>query len=147
MLQKAMYQLLLALNYAHSKGIIHRDIKPHNFLINTNTTKATLIDWGLAEFYHPGKEYHLRVGTRLYKPPELLLGMKQYDYSLDMWMTGAMFAGIIFKHEFFFLSQDDSQQLALYLHTLGSRAIMDYVKKYDCEIPTDHKHLFKDMKE
>jgi casein kinase II subunit alpha len=54
-----------------------------------------LIDWGLAEFYHPGVEYHVRVGSRHYKPPELLVGYKRYDYSLDLWSTGCMFAAMV----------------------------------------------------
>lgn len=32
-----------------------------------------LIDWGLAEFYHPGMEYNVRVASRYFKGPELLL--------------------------------------------------------------------------
>lgn len=32
-----------------------------------------LIDWGLAEFYHPGQEYNVRVASRYFKGPELLV--------------------------------------------------------------------------
>ena len=39
-----------------------------------------LIDWGLAEFYHPGQEYNVRVASRYFKGPELLL-----DYQV-MWI-------------------------------------------------------------
>lgn len=44
-----MYQLLLSLNHIHSHRIIHRDIKPNNFLYSTKTTKCALVDFGLAE--------------------------------------------------------------------------------------------------
>lgn len=54
-----------------------------------------LIDWGLAEFYHPGTDYHIRVGSRYYKGPELLVGYKRYDYSLDMWSVGCMLASLV----------------------------------------------------
>ena len=54
-----------------------------------------LIDWGLAEFYHPDTEYHIRVGSRYYKAPELLVGLKKYDYSLDMWSVGCMLASMV----------------------------------------------------
>lgn len=57
-------------------------------------SQLRLIDWGLAEFYHPGTDYHIRVGSRYYKAPELLVGYKQYDYSLDMWSVGCMFASM-----------------------------------------------------
>jgi serine/threonine protein kinase len=38
----------------------HRDVKPHNVMIDHEQRKLRLIDWGLAEFYHPSKEYHRR---------------------------------------------------------------------------------------
>merc|ERR1712032_336405 len=57
--------------------------------------KLRLIDWGLAEFYHPGKEYNVRVASRYYKGPELLVDLQLYDYSLDMWSLGCMLAGVL----------------------------------------------------
>lgn len=43
---------------------MHRDVKPHNIAIDHKQRKLRLIDWGLAEFYHPGKEYNVRVASR-----------------------------------------------------------------------------------
>ena len=43
-----------------------------------------LIDWGLAEFYHLEREYNVRVASRYFKGPELLVDLQDYDYSLDM---------------------------------------------------------------
>ena len=54
-----------------------------------------LIDWGLAEFYHPGAELHTRVASRYYKGPELLVGYKHYDYSLDIWSVGCILAAMV----------------------------------------------------
>lgn len=54
-----------------------------------------LIDWGLAEFYHPGTEYNVRVASRYFKGPELLVDFQEYDYSLDMWSLGCMYASMV----------------------------------------------------
>ena len=43
---------------------MHRDVKPHNIMIDHSTKKLRLIDWGLAEFYFPGKDYNVRVASR-----------------------------------------------------------------------------------
>ena len=65
-----MYQLLLALDFCHSRGVMHRDVKPHNVMIDPAARTLRLIDWGLAEFYHPGKEYNVRVASRYLKGGE-----------------------------------------------------------------------------
>ncbi|XP_021284610.1 casein kinase II subunit alpha-2-like isoform X1 [Herrania umbratica] len=90
-----IYELLKALDYCHSQGIMHRDVKPHNVMIDHELRKLRLIDWGLAEFYHPSKEYNVRVASRYFKGPELLVDLQDYDYSLDMWSLGCMFAGMV----------------------------------------------------
>ncbi len=75
-------------------GIIHRDLKPHNILIDHKNKDLKIIDWGLAEFYHPDETLH-RVGTKYFVPPELICGYKYYDYQLDIWSLGCIFAGMV----------------------------------------------------
>jgi casein kinase II subunit alpha len=74
---------------------MHRDVKPNNIIIDPLTKKIKLIDWGLAEFYIPENEYNVRVSTRAYKAPELLLNFRLYDYSLDVWCLGVLFASMV----------------------------------------------------
>merc|ERR1712136_568856 len=101
-----MFELLKALDYCHSQGVMHRDVKPHNVMIDHENRKLRLIDWGLAEFYHPGREYNVRVASRYYKGPELLVDLQLYDYSLDMWSLVCMLAGMVFRKEPFFHGHD-----------------------------------------
>jgi casein kinase II subunit alpha len=65
-------------------------------MVNMEEKEVKIIDWGLSEFYFPGKDYNVRVASRYFKSPELLLNYNYYDYSLDIWSLGCMFAGIIF---------------------------------------------------
>lgn len=46
--------MLIGLDYTHSCGIIHRDIKPQNVLVDYKSRDVFIIDWGLADFYEPG---------------------------------------------------------------------------------------------
>lgn len=65
-------------------------------MIDHNKKELRLIDWGLAEFYFPNRELNVRVASRYYKGPELLVDYQLYDYSLDIWSVGCMFASLIF---------------------------------------------------
>lgn len=115
-----LYEVLKALDYCHSRGIMHRDVKPHNIVIDQNSCKIRLIDWGLAEFYHPGQEYNVRVASRYFKGPELLVDYGYYDYSLDMWSLGCMFASMLFRKEPFFHGLDNYDQLVRIVKVLGN---------------------------
>ena len=64
-----MYELMKALDYCHSKGIMHRDVKPQNIIVDPKRRIFKLIDWGLAEYYHIGNNYNVRVASRYFKGP------------------------------------------------------------------------------
>eukprot|EP00742_Colponemidia_sp_Colp-10_P000772 GILJ01000838.1.p1 GENE.GILJ01000838.1~~GILJ01000838.1.p1 ORF type:complete len:355 (+),score=37.78 GILJ01000838.1:130-1194(+) len=129
-----MYEIMRALDFCHSQGIMHRDVKPHNVMIDHEKRQLRLIDWGLAEFYHPGREYNVRVASRYFKGPELLVDFQLYDYSLDMWSLGAMFAGMIFRKEPFFHGHDNYDQLVKIAKVLGTDELHAYLEKYQLEL-------------
>jgi casein kinase II subunit alpha len=131
---------------------MHRDVKPHNVMIDHNKRTLRLIDWGLAEFYHPGTEYNVRVASRYFKGPELLVDFQEYgtlpltmhshsDYSLDMWSLGAMFASMIFRKEPFFHGHDNYDQLVKIAKVLGTDELFQYIEKYDIELDAQYDDL------
>uniref|UniRef100_A0A8B9LDB2 non-specific serine/threonine protein kinase n=1 Tax=Astyanax mexicanus TaxID=7994 RepID=A0A8B9LDB2_ASTMX len=97
-------------------------------------SQLRLIDWGLAEFYHPGQEYNVRVASRYFKGPELLVDYQMYDYSLDMWSLGCMLASMIFRKEPFFHGHDNYDQLVRIAKVLGTEDLYDYIDKYNIEL-------------
>ncbi|XP_018564072.1 casein kinase II subunit alpha isoform X1 [Anoplophora glabripennis] len=129
-----LYEVLRALEYCHSRGIMHRDVKPHNIIVDQENRKIRLIDWGLADFYHPGQEYNVRVASRYFKGPELLVDYGFYDYSLDMWSLGCVFASMLFRKEPFFHGNDNYDQLVRIVKVLGTAELNTYLKKYNITI-------------
>ncbi|KAJ6613412.1 kinase-like domain-containing protein [Mycena sp. CBHHK59/15] len=88
-LKSLSHQMLAGLAYLHHKGVIHRDIKGSNILIN-NRGELKLGDFGLARFYQKRRrtDYTNRVITLWYRPPELLFGATVYGPEVDMWSAG-----------------------------------------------------------
>lgn len=90
--------LLTALQHIHSKGIIHRDVKPSALLLESPDGPAVLSDFGAA--WHPQMSLDsepedqkvLDIGTGPYRAPEVLFGNRSYGPAVDMWGTGAMLA-------------------------------------------------------
>lgn len=136
-----MFELLKALDFAHSMGIMHRDVKPHNVMIDHAHKKLRLIDWGLAEFYHPGTDYNVRVASRYFKGPELLIDYRYYDYSLDIWSFGATLASIVFKKEPFFHGKSNTDQLVQIARVLGTDDLYKYCEEYGVKLGAGYEDL------
>ena len=70
---RVMREVAWALAYAHGRGIIHRDIKPDNILLEASTGRALVTDFGIAHGYDAGAvvdETALRMGTEHFMSPE-----------------------------------------------------------------------------
>lgn len=76
----------------------------------------------------------MRVASRYYKGPELLVDFQEYDYSLDLWSLGCMFASMIFKKDPFFHGHDNYDQLVKIAKVLGTDDLFAYLEKYDIEL-------------
>jgi serine/threonine protein kinase len=87
-----MFQLIRGMDFCHRRGIMHRDLKPQNLLIN-RAGELKIADFGLARaFQIPIRTYTHEVVTLWYRAPEILLGQRQYACPVDIWSIGAIFA-------------------------------------------------------
>jgi len=113
---------------------MHRDIKPHNIIIDLEKKALKLIDWGLAEIYLQNQPYNVKVCTKYYKPPELLLNYQFYNQAVDIWGLGCMLASAIFKKEPFFQGKDIPDQIYKIVSVLGTDDLKDYIDKFNIEV-------------
>ncbi|EER29425.1 negative regulator of the PHO system [Coccidioides immitis H538.4] len=87
-----MQQLLRGIAFCHENRVLHRDLKPQNLLIN-NKGKLKLADFGLARaFGIPVNTFSNEVVTLWYRAPDVLLGSRTYNTSIDIWSAGCIMA-------------------------------------------------------
>lgn len=96
-------------------------------MIDHDQKLLRIIDWGLAEYYIPEKPYNVRVASRYYKGPELLVDDVYYNYSLDIWSLGCTMCNMIFQKDPMFKGNDNDDQLIKIAQFMGTQDLMDYV--------------------
>jgi glycogen synthase kinase 3 beta len=118
----AMYQITRAMGYLHFQNICHRDIKPHNILINEQSGVVKICDLGSMKKLEPGSPNVSYICSRYFRAPELLLGCQQYSCAIDAWAIGCVMAEMYLRHPIF-PGHNTQDQLARIIHILGSPSI------------------------
>ncbi|KAE9238954.1 Mitogen-activated protein kinase 4 [Phytophthora fragariae] len=120
-----LYQMLCAMHHIHSAGVLHRDMKPSNILLNANCD-LKVCDFGLARGGIRGQEELLQPGelteyvvTRWYRAPEIMLNCLHYTTAIDVWAVGCIFAEMLLR-EPLFPGNDYLHQLKLIIKFLGT---------------------------
>lgn len=137
-LQKMSFQLITAINFCHSKNIFHRDLKPQNLLIDSHGN-LKLADFGLGRLASiPLRTYTTEVVTLWYRSPELLLGSKYYDSSIDVWSAGCIISEMIMLRPLFAGDSEIDQLFKIFkylgtpsnLQWKGVEALPNYQKSF-----------------
>ncbi|KAK4940966.1 negative regulator of the PHO system [Elasticomyces elasticus] len=91
-IKRFMQDLLRGTAFCHENRVLHRDLKPQNLLINTKG-QLKLADFGLARaFGIPVNTFSNEVVTLWYRAPDVLLGSRTYNTSIDIWSAGCIMA-------------------------------------------------------
>ncbi|TXG59011.1 hypothetical protein EZV62_016840 [Acer yangbiense] len=97
-----VFDILRGLAYCHSQGVMHRDLKLHSMLLDSQNNSIKIAGFGQSRMF-PTRSgvYTPKVGTLRYKSPEILLGSKRYSPSIDMWSVGCIFAEMLLSRQLF----------------------------------------------
>lgn len=129
--QYILWQIFRALRYLHAAGVVHRDMKPTNILLNRDCELA-LADFGLARYMPQAdstssapNEQRSKSGqltkyvvTRWYRAPELLVQNRHYDDKVDLWSIGCILAEVLGASALF-PGKDSLHQLRIIIERLG----------------------------
>ncbi len=109
-----MWQLMRGIAFCHDNRVLHRDLKPQNLLINTQG-QLKLADFGLARaFGIPVNTFSNEVVTLWYRAPDVLLGSRTYNTSIDIWSAGCIMAEMFTGRPLFPGTTNEDQLLKIF---------------------------------
>lgn len=100
----------------------------------------------MAEYFVVGKENIVRVASKSYKGPELFLKYTKYDYSLDIWSLGCVFASLILRKDPFFQGETNEDVLYKIVEVMGFPELKNYLEKYDITYDSDELERMRNLK-
>ncbi|RKL36888.1 CTD kinase subunit alpha [Fusarium proliferatum] len=125
-------QMFEGLDYLHTRGVLHRDIKAANILVS-NEGVLKIADFGLARFYAKRHQldYTNRVITIWYRSPELLLGETKYTAAVDVWSAACVMVEIFDRNAIFPGDGTELSQLEKIYNVMGTPNLKDWPNLVD----------------
>jgi len=114
-----MFQLFRALAYVHSFNICHRDVKPHNILLDPRKGTVKLCDFGSSKRLKDGECSVFYICSRYYRSPDLIFGRQNYGFEVDIWAAGCVMAELI-NNSVLFAGENRADQIAQIVNILGT---------------------------
>ncbi|XP_020377256.2 NUAK family SNF1-like kinase 1 [Rhincodon typus] len=93
--RRAFRQIVSAIHYCHKKGIVHRDLKLENILLDENFN-VKLADFGLSNAYHKDQLLETYCGSPLYASPEIVNGFPYQGPEVDCWALGVLLYTLVY---------------------------------------------------
>ncbi|CAD6270310.1 unnamed protein product [Miscanthus lutarioriparius] len=126
--RRVMRRLLEGVAAMHARGLLHRDLKPDNVLLD-GRGGVKICDFGLsraADNGTGGAPYTAGVATLWYRAPELILGSADYDAGVDTWALGCIMAELLAGGAPLFPGRSEMDQLNRVFDTLGMQDMVSW---------------------
>ena len=91
---KFFQQIISGIQYLKELGIVHRDMKPENLLLDQNG-QIKLVDFGLSNTYEPGQTLKTACGSPCYAAPEMIAGKEYHGAQVDVWSCGVILFAMV----------------------------------------------------
>lgn len=134
-----MAQMLLGVEFMHSKNVLHRDLKPGNILVveEKSLPYAKICDFGLSCFPNKYRPSTPGTVTSWYRAPEICCEYDDYTFPSDIWSIGCIMYEIITKKPFIYCKKDSSKSVFKYIvsilpQKLKTQDVTNFVKNGDC---------------
>lgn len=134
-----MFQLLRSIGYLHlpNVNVCHRDIKPHNLLVDSASGVLKICDFGSAKMLSPSESNVAYICSRYYRAPELIFGSTFYTTAIDIWSVGCIFGEMLIG-EPMFKGDNSMGQLIEIMKILGTptkQQLLSLTTKTEVRIP------------